>query len=163
MDTALSSLICEDICWLEQHHEQLLDFKKEMSEINKLLCLTLEGSDTLPDRVTGLEKKLFNFSLCHKELTRSSTTPTPTATGHSDPKGVKLSKLDVPVFNGNIIHWTRFWEQFCISVHDRSSLSDAEKFVYLQQALKGGTAKSSIDGLAQSTTLTLMTIRRELQ
>ena len=150
-DTALSSLTREDTCRLEQHHEQLLDFKKEMSEINnKLLCLTLEGSDTLPDRVTGLEKKLFDCSLCHKELSRSSTTPTPTATGHSDPKGVKLPKLDVPVFNGNIIHWTRLWEQFCISVHDRSSLSDAEKFVYLQQALKGGTAKSSIDGLAQS-------------
>ena len=63
---------------------------------------------------------------------------------------MKLPKLDIPVFNGNIIHWTRFWEQFCISVHDRSSLSNAEKFVYLQQALKGGIAKSSIDGMTQS-------------
>ena len=120
-----------------------------MSEINdKLLSLTLEGSDALPARVTILEKKLFDCSLRHKELSCSSTTstsPTP-----SDLKGVKLPKLNVPVFNGNILHWTSFWEQFCISVHDRSSLSDAEKFVYLQQALKGGAAKSSIDGLAQS-------------
>ena len=46
--------------------------------------------------------------------------------------------------------WTRFWEQFRISVHERTSLADSEKFVYLQQALRNGSARSSIDGLSQS-------------
>ena len=80
-----------------------------MSEINKLLSLTLDGSDTLPDIITGLEKKLFDCLLCHKELLCSITNPMPAAvTGHCDPKGVKLPKLNVLVFNGTIIHWTRF-------------------------------------------------------
>ena len=69
---------------------------------------------------------------------------------HSDSKGVKLPKFAVPVFNGNIFNLTSFWEQFCISVHDRSSLYDAEKFIFLQQALTGGTAQTLIDGLTQS-------------
>ena len=57
-DTALTSLSREDVCRLEQHHEQLLDFKKEMSEINdKLLSLTLKESDALPARITSLERK----------------------------------------------------------------------------------------------------------
>ncbi len=37
-----------------------------------------------------------------------------------------------------------------MSVHDRSSLSDAEKLVYLQQAIKNGSAKNVIDGLSCS-------------
>ena len=106
--------------------------KKEMNEINNsLLSLTLEESDSLPTRVASLEKKLFDCSLLHKQLSHSSTTSIPP---HPETKGVKLPKLDVPIFNGNILNWTTFWEQFCISVHDYScNLSDAEKFVYLSE------------------------------
>ena len=43
-----------------------------------------------------------------------------------------------------------FWEQFCISVHDRSSLPDSEKLIYLQHALKDGSAKHVIKGLPLS-------------
>ena len=63
---------------------------------------------------------------------------------------MKLPKLDVPTFDGNILHWRSFWEQFCISVHDRPNLSDPEKLVYLQQSLKNGSAKSAIEGLSHS-------------
>ena len=65
----------------------------------------------------------------------------------SDIKGVKLPKLEVPTFDGNILHWKCFGEQFCISVHDHPSLSDSEKLVYLQHALKDGSAKHVIEGL----------------
>ena len=148
-NTALTSLTHEDVCRVQQYQEQLLDFKKEIAEIsNSLLSLTIGESDTLPTRVSSLEKKLFDCSLRLKELSRSSTTPTLPV--HSEPRGVKLPKLDVPQFSGNILHWVSFWEQFCISVHERPSLSDAEKFVYLQQALRGGSARTAIDGLSQS-------------
>lgn len=50
----------------------------------------------------------------------------------------------------DILQWKSFWEQFSISVHGRTKLSDSEKLVYLQQALKGGTAKQSIEGLSKS-------------
>ena len=58
---------------------------------------------------------------------------------------MKLPKLD-----GNILHWRSFWEQFCVSVHDRPNLSDPEKLVYLQQSLRNGSAKSAIEGLSRS-------------
>ena len=63
---------------------------------------------------------------------------------------MKLPKLDVPTFNGDILNWRTFWEQFQISVHDRTHLSDAEKLVYLRQALKDGTAKHTIEGLSRT-------------
>lgn len=53
-------------------------------------------------------------------------------------------------FDGSLLGWKSFWEQFCISVHDRTSLSDSEKLVYLQQSLKGGSAKSVIEGLSRT-------------
>ena len=63
-------------------------------------------------------------------------------------EGIKLTKLDVPSFDGNILHWQTFWDQFCISVHNRTNLTKA--LVYLQQALKDSIAKRSLEGLSQS-------------
>ena len=134
---------------LQQYHDQLLDYKSEFSEIdNTLQTLTLEESDSLPVKISQLERGLFECSLRHKELCH--TAPSPTTTTPSDPRGIKLPKIDVPQFNSNILSWTRFWEQFRISVHECPNLSDAEKFVSLQQALKNGSDKSSIDRLSQS-------------
>ena len=150
-DSALASLTGEDKCSLEQHRKQLLNFKKELSEINNsLLSLTPEDAGSLPTRAASLEKKLFDCSLHHKQLSRTTTTPTSLRATDAGPMGVKLPKLDVQVFNGNLLHWIVFWKQFCISIHNCSHLSQVEKFVYLQQALKGGSARSTIDGLAQS-------------
>ena len=65
-------------------------------------------------------------------------------------KGVKLPKLHVPTFDGDILNWRQFWEQFSVSIHDRRSLSEAEKLVYLQQAIKKCSATSAIEGLSRS-------------
>ena len=149
---ACTSLSHDDV---QQHQEQTLDFKKEIAELgNALLSLTLEESDVLPSMTADLEKKLFDLSLHLKEISHSGTvrasstthtTPTP-----PDPKGIRLPKLEVPVFNGHILNWRCFWEQFVVSIHERPSLSNAEKLVYLQQALKGGSAKSAIEDLSRS-------------
>ena len=48
------------------------------------------------------------------------------------------------------LHWRSFWEQFCVAVHRRTNLSNSEKLVYLQHALKGGSAKQVIEGLSRS-------------
>ena len=68
----------------------------------------------------------------------------------ADRKGVKLPKLDVPTFDGNVLNWQTFWEHFCVAVHDHTNITDAEKLVYLQNSLKEGSAKSAIEGLSRS-------------
>ena len=65
-------------------------------------------------------------------------------------KSVRLPKLKVPTFDSNVLNWTTFWEQFSVSVHSRTNISDTEKLVYLQQALKDGTAKHAIEGLSRT-------------
>ena len=115
------------------------------------MSLDLDESDDLLKQHSHLEELMFICSLQIKELTQSPTSSVSTSVSVvTETKGVELHKLDVPVFNENILHWRNFWEQFSVSVHDCPSLSDSEKLIRLQQALKGGSANSTIEGLSRS-------------
>lgn len=46
------------------------------------------------------------------------------------PPGVKLPKIDVPHFNGNILNWRLFWEQFDVAIHRRTTLLNTGKMTY---------------------------------
>ena len=133
------------------YEEQLSDCKKELADVrNSLLSLDLEEADELSTLQSKLEGEIFDCSLHVKKLLLASARPTESSSSPCDGKGVKLPKLDVPTFDGGILHWRTFWEQFCVSVHDRSNLADSEKLIYLQQSLKNGSAKSAIEGLSRS-------------
>ena len=119
----------------------------KLGEIRQtLLPLALEEGDELETSLNALDKGLFDCSLQLKKLL---FTPSP----NPDPSmgwsatievGVKLPKIDVPTFDGNLLNWQMFWEQFSIAIHKRSSLSDTEKLVYLRHSLKDGTAKKVV-------------------
>lgn len=62
------------------------------------------------------------------------------------PPTVKLPKLFLKKFNGNLTAWTTFWDLFESSVHN-SRLSEVDKFNYLHSLLEG-SASEAISGLA---------------
>ena len=153
--TALS-IDHDDASLIEQYEAQLSDYKTELSTIQtKLLSVNDEG--VVQDQLSihsKLEVVLFEcFHYIRKLLktckTSESTTTMTTTQSDSTGLGVRLPKLAVPTFDGNILHWRQFWEQFCVSIHNRPNLSNAEKLVYLQHALKDGSAKPIIEGLSQ--------------
>ena len=116
-----------DLYVLRQHEEDLRDYKKELSDVrNDLLSLELKEEDKLNVQLSVLERTMFDCCLEVRKSISDSDRDAP-----SNGKGVKLLKLEVPTFDGNIIHWKSFWEQFCISVHDQTNLLDPEKLVYL--------------------------------
>ena len=49
---------------------------------------------------------------------------------------VKLPKLNLPVFNGDVLQWQSFWDQFVAAV-DSTDLPDVSKFSYLRASLEG--------------------------
>ena len=96
---------------------------------------------------TQLDKITFDCCLKLKRLSKSRNA----IPAKSESSGVKLPKLDVPRFDGNVLNWSSFWEQFCISLHNQPNFSDSEKLVYLQQAIKESPAvKYSVIGLSRS-------------
>ena len=142
----------DDMALLEEYQAQLLDYKTILTAIQTEL-LSVDDQDEVSDQLilySELEGILFECSHNIRRLVKSCPgLSTARTSGHVN-SGVRLPKLDVPTFDGGILHWKQFWEQFCVSVHDRTSLTDAEKLVYLQHALKGGSAKAVIEGLSQS-------------
>ena len=59
---------------------------------------------------------------------------------------VKLPKLNLPVFNGDVLQWQSFWDQFVAAV-DSTDLPDVSKFSYLRASLEG-EPKTAIQGLS---------------
>ena len=139
----------DGICKLHQHEEQLSDFKADLREIRAtILGFYLESTDTLVEEQTSVESTIFDCSLAIKRRLHSK--PSEEGSGNTVSPGVKLPKHDVPTFNGDILNWKNFWQQFQVFVHDRSSLTNTEKLVYLQNSIKDGTAKHTIEGLTKS-------------
>ncbi len=136
-----------EIHLVHAYQEQLLDCKRELGVVRtEVLSIKTDESDDLNTAVLKMDQAIFDMSL---EIMRrlcmpESTTPT------AKTRGVKLPKIDVPMFDGDILHWQTFWEQFSVAIHDRTSISDAEKLVYLRHSLKDGSAKSVIEGLSRS-------------
>lgn len=60
---------------------------------------------------------------------------------------MKLPKLDLPVFNGDPINWTVFWDLFKTSVHDQP-IAKVQKIAYLKNAKLSGPAAAAVAGLS---------------
>ena len=62
---------------------------------------------------------------------------------------VKLPKLVIQKFSGEICEWQGFWSQYETTIYDNERLSKTDKFSYLKSFLTG-TAASAVAGLALS-------------
>ena len=62
---------------------------------------------------------------------------------------VKLPKLSLPHFNGDLTRWTTFWDSYESAVHNNRELTDVEKFNYLRSLLER-SAHEAIAGLTLS-------------
>jgi len=49
---------------------------------------------------------------------------------------VKLPKLQLRSFGGELTKWTAFWESFESAIHDNTQLTEIEKFNYLSSLLE---------------------------
>lgn len=57
----------------------------------------------------------------------------------------KLPRMELAKFNGDVLKWYQFWDQFSSNVDNRN-INDVDKLLYLQSALEGD-AKQAIEGL----------------
>ena len=92
--------------------------------------------------------KVLESSASATTTTTARSAPTSAHTATSGGK-VKLPKLSLPHFNGNLMKWVPFWDSYESAVHNSESLSDVDKFNYLRSLLER-TAYEAIAGLTLS-------------
>ena len=104
------------------------------------LNIELTGDDHITGIQNAIEKTIFRCSVGIRKRLRASTDTATREALTTMPKtpGAKLPKLEVPTFDGDLLKWKSFWDQFHVSIHNRADLTNAEKMVYLQ---KDNTAK----------------------
>ena len=135
-----------DMFLLQQHEEELLCYKQEFGKIRKeLMGLNVNEHDELITSQSSLSDAIFDTLIRLRILLRQSHN---NLNFLHDGEGVKLPKFDVPKFDGNLLKWRTFWEQFKVSIHEQDNLSGAEKLVYLRHSLSEVSAKHVIEGLS---------------
>ena len=138
-----------DQCLLKQLEEEAVVLKAELHVADTCSAITMleTGGEDLLELKAPLNKNLFalglQFQLLMAKLKVEKSTPEMVS-------GVKLPKIEVSTFDGNILNWGMFWEQFRATIHSRDHLLDDDKLANLQHALRDGTAKNVIEGLTQS-------------
>lgn len=55
---------------------------------------------------------------------------------------VKLPRLVIEKFNGEISQWQEFWSKYDTAIHSNDALCEKEKFTYLKSYLTGAAAKA---------------------
>ena len=78
-----------------------------------------------------------------------TTPPAPASHTAGVSSQVKLPKLMIQPFSGELTEWTPFWESFHTAIHDNPALSPVEKFNYLRSLLRR-TALDAVAGLSLS-------------
>ncbi|XP_062621678.1 uncharacterized protein LOC134283249 [Saccostrea cucullata] len=59
----------------------------------------------------------------------------------------KLPKLNLPIFEGNVLEWQSFWDSFDSAIHSNNTLTEVQKFNYLK-SLVAEEASNTISGFA---------------
>ena len=150
IDTAIPTNLT-DTCSVQQLKKELADLRSDLRSVfSDLAALSLEEDDDAMRMEKGIRHQMYDCSVKIRKLlsTCASTVTVPSSATSST--GVKLPKIDIPRFDSNILGWRTFWEQFRVSIHNRTSLSKAEKLAYLYSSLKYGSARSVVEGLTQS-------------
>ena len=155
---------------LEEKVKTLKSLDEEIAELvpDEELEDEIQQADQQIERIYGVLTKLNKALLLPRPTTPptgAAAPPTPPAT-HTpatsrspipDPPPehrvatttdrVKLPKISLPHFRGNLMKWTPFWDSFNSAVHLNDRLSEIDKFNYLRSLLEGA-AYDAIAGLA---------------
>ena len=150
--TDKDSLSGNDETKLRARNNILTDTVKELKEVNEEICAALEA-ESIEDDVIAARKFLrpVHEVLVIVESKLKPGSPIRSRSASNDNAGprCKLPKLELPVFNGDILKWQEFWGMFDTSINSNHSISDIDRFNYLKRYLSGN-AQETISGLTLS-------------
>ncbi|KMQ83686.1 hypothetical protein RF55_19346, partial [Lasius niger] len=132
-----------DITRLKLYQEQTQTLVNKVTSYFEEL-LSLVESDAYPElekEFHGELTRLDEITITINNLLASIIVPTsnavPSMTVNNPASSLKLPRIELPTFTGNLIDWIPYHDLFQATVHNNSTLSDAQKLQYLKSSLKG--------------------------
>ena len=131
----------EKLSILKELDSEVVDLVKEEEVAHEI-----EQADVYMEDIYDVIAKLEQLSLKNTTVTYASTSGPPPSRDPASESKVRLPKLTIQPFRGELITWTTFWDSFEVAIHNNRSLSNIEKFNYLRSLLQG-PALDAIAGL----------------
>ena len=146
------------LSWLNLSLQEKLDTLKLLDgEIIELVgesevVVEIERADSFKEGIYTAMVSIDNQCVIQPANARSSSSPVPvldTSCDSSTHPQVKLPKLTIHPFNGDITKWMTFWDSYESSIRNNDGLSDIDKFNYLRslRSLVERTAQEAINEL----------------
>ena len=107
-------------------------------------CVHSEGTPPMPSSTETTDDPPSLPSPTDPTDPALAPTPVVLGAGGATPSmpNVKLPKLSIKIFKGDLMKWVTFWDSFDSSIHRNLSLSSVNKFNYLNSLLELTTAES---------------------
>lgn len=132
--------------YLFEYHAQVVVIRKEHVDLHELI--SIKSSDEayeqheqqffdLCERINKIKTTLDGMISRNTEGSMLNSTMLIPGSQVRVPSDVRLPRLDLPVFDGDIYQWVSFHDLFKSVVHDNFSLTGAQKLQYLKASLKG--------------------------
>ncbi|XP_040066946.1 uncharacterized protein LOC120840458 [Ixodes scapularis] len=152
--TALQSTTL-DINSLKNLRDRLIASNEELRKVNEEIEPLITDADLEADyvAVADYEDQVARaLSEVRNKIERQPAAPAIYQVGDVGDRviplatGVKLPKLQLLQYQGELTLWQPFWEQFQTAVHRNTRLTEGDKFQYLRSLLSGPAA-NAISGL----------------
>ena len=92
-------------------------------------------------------ESIFSKSNIENSSVHTNSTTSSSVSSNPNDSHAKLPKLTLDKFNGELLSWQSFWDQYSVAIHTNGSLSDIQKFNYLRSYLTETTGEC-INGLS---------------
>ena len=123
----------------------------DLQEVQATMCTMLEDAEIeaeceshkdYEERIIESMAKMTSY-LASKHVPELKLAGSNPPVSHSPSQvQVKLPKINLPTFDGNVLSWQPYYQSIKVSVVDNPSLADVQKLEYLMRSLKGSATKA---------------------
>lgn len=150
-----------DITTLSQLRLSLKEKLEVLSKLDSEILYLIDEEAGITEEIEqsdGIKEGIYTILVKIDDLSKPKTSPTaPPPTSSTTPPDsvgagggsrstVKLPRLTIQPFKGDLTTWITFWDSYKAAIHENSSLSEIDKFNYLRSLLQG-SALEAVSGL----------------
>ncbi|KFD46166.1 hypothetical protein M513_12974 [Trichuris suis] len=136
----VQSAIVDYAAWIRAVQERIEAAMESGDELKEEIREAVALKATVRAMLVEIKKYLSRLPGEEQELNGNSVQ---SASVNAEPSRPVLPKWELPKFDGNVLEFTAFWDQFEAAVHSRDDVSDVTRFVYLRAALAGNALKAT--------------------